>query len=57
MASEIHVDDVVAFAGVRVKEWRTDKTLETSYLTLIEINPTRRQGIPEINTQAKGEPK
>jgi len=39
---------VVAFAGVRVKEWRNDRTLETSYLTLIEINPTRRQGIPEI---------
>jgi len=56
-ASEIHVGDVVAFAGVRVKEWRNDRTLETSYLTLIEINPTRRQGIPEINTQAEGEPK
>jgi len=56
-ASEFRVHDVLAFAGVRVKEWHNERTLETTYLSVLEINPTKREGIPEITTQEEGEPK
>jgi len=48
---------MVVLGGVRVKEYRQVRTLQTAYLTSIEIDPTQREGIPEVGPLQSGEPK
>ena len=51
------IGDVVAFAGLQVKEWKNQRTLETTLLTVIETNPARRAGIPAVSAPSDGTPK
>ena len=32
-------DDMVAISGLRVREWNRQRTMQTSYLSVIEVNP------------------
>ena len=38
------------------KEYNSERTLQTSFCTCIEINPVSRAGIPEVGSLVKGEP-
>ena len=40
--------NVLALAGVRVREYRSQRSLQTSLLTLIEVNPVHREGLPAV---------
>lgn len=42
------VGDVILCGGLRVKEYRNVRSLQTSFLTIIEINPQKRDGIPAV---------
>jgi len=53
----LHKNDVVALGGLRIKEFRQERTLQTGYLTVIEINPTGRTGMPKVPPLSEGEPK
>ena len=55
--SRVHVGDIVALGGVRVSKYREQRMLQTTFLTVVEINPTRRPNQAfDINCTA-GEPK
>ena len=52
----LHVGDVVAMSGVRVSEWRNERSLETTFLTIVEVNPKERDDIfdvPQINNEQR----
>ena len=48
--------DIVAFGGIRVKQWKNQRSLETTFMTLIEINPSARAGIPALHEFGTEEP-
>jgi len=54
---ELRLGDVVAFGGLRMKEYRKDRSLETTHLTLIEVNPTRSDIIVDVPVIAVDGPK
>ena len=45
---QISVGDVVALSGIRIKEWRSERTLQTVFLTVVEVNPVPRLGLPSV---------
>ena len=47
-AAQFRVGDTVVLAGLQVKEWKGDRTLQTSLLTAGEVNPPARCGLPEV---------
>ena len=49
--------DIVVLGGVRVKEWKHQRTLETGFLTVVETNPASRQGLEMIANIGDAEPK
>ena len=40
--------NVLALAGVRVQEYRSQRSLQTSLLTLIEVDPAPREGLAAV---------
>ena len=54
---QFDINDVVAFAGLRMQEWKGVRTLQTAYLTVIERNPGAGEHIPEIPKSLESEPK
>ena len=49
------IKDVVALAGVKTHEWREQRTVQTTYLSMIEINPVPRANVKHpIVTQEEG---
>ena len=48
---------VIACSALQVHEWRNERSLQTSLLSVIEINPTTREGIPEIEDIDESEPR
>jgi len=40
--ARVHVGDIVALGGVRLSKYHEQRTLQTTFLTVVEINPTRR---------------
>ena len=44
----LKVGDRVALRAARIHEYLGVKTVQTAYLTVIEINPAKRTGIPEV---------
>ena len=42
---QLKLHDVVAFAGLKVREWNNQRTLQTAFLTVVEVNPTPRQDL------------
>ena len=49
--------DVLAISGVKIAEWKGQRILQTTYLTVIEVNPGKRQGIPTIADEDDSTPK
>lgn len=47
-AVDIKRGDTVACGGVRLTEWKSQRSLETSFLTILEVNPIKRAGIPVL---------
>ncbi len=48
--------NVLALAGVCVREYRGQRSLRTSLLTLIEVDPTPRAGLPAVEGLDEGTP-
>ena len=42
------VGDVVAVKGARVVEWKMTRTLQTGFMTIVEVNPVPRQGLQKM---------
>ena len=55
-SARLHVGDIVLLRGLRVKEWRRERTLETSLLTTMEVNPRMREGLHDIESVGDEEP-
>ena len=55
--SRVHVGDIVALGGVRVSKYREQRMLQTTFLTIVEINPTRRPNQAFDINCTEGEPK
>ena len=51
------VNELVAFSGVRMYDYKGARTLQTAYLTVIERNPTKRDNVPEIPVISPDEPR
>ena len=56
-ALHFNVDDVVAIGGIQVKEWQRERTLETSFSTMVEVNPAKRKGLELIEEIGDEQPK
>ena len=54
---QFDMNDVVAFAGLRIQEWKGVRSLQTAYLTVIERNPGPGEHIPKIPKSSATEPK
>ena len=52
----IQEGDVVAFSGLKVKEYRFERSLQTVYTTRIEVNPSKRQGLPQPDEAEDDQP-
>ena len=50
-------NDILVFGGLRIKEWDRERTLESSFLTMIEVNPAARTGLELINEIGEDEPR
>ena len=50
-------NDILVFGALRVKEWQRERCLESSYLTMIEVNPNVREGLEMVNEIGQDEPK
>ena len=52
------VGDMVTIKSVLVKEFNKEKRLETSFLSVVEVNPNKRKGVPDLPSLADmdGEP-
>ena len=48
------VDDTIVLSGVHVQEWRQERTLETTFLTIVEINPTRLAQLDHLHCITRG---
>ena len=46
--------DVVALSGMRLHTWRQERTLETSFLTVVEVNPLPRGDLFEVLDKDEG---
>ena len=44
----LQVGDVVALSGIRLHTWRQERTLETSFLTVVEVNPLPRGDLFDV---------
>lgn len=40
--------DIVACASLQVKEYRSVRSLETSFFTVLEVNPSETSGMPDV---------
>ena len=49
--------NVLALAGMRVQEYRGQRLLHTSFLTLIEVDPAPREGLPAVEKPDDGTPR
>ncbi len=49
--------NVLALAGVRVREYRSQRSLQTSLLTLVEVNPVHREGLPAVEEHDEDSPR
>ena len=50
-------DDILVLGGLRIKEWQRDRTVESSFLTMIEVNPEARAGLELLTEIGDDEPK
>jgi len=53
----IKKDDVILLGGIRVTEFKNVRSLRTSWLTTVEINPEKRPNIPSVQANGDDEPK
>ena len=37
--------DILVIGGIRIKEWQRERTLESTFLTIVEMNPSQRPGL------------
>ena len=51
----LQIDDVLAVGGCRIKIWESVRSVETTYLSVLEKNPVAREGIPDVPRSADGE--
>lgn len=56
-AVQIAVNDVVAFAGLKTKEYQKERSLGTTLLTILEVNPSSSSRIPRVPKSNTDEPK
>ena len=49
--------DVVAFSGLVVREYRQERTLQTTLLAIVELNPAAREGIPAVEAASDERPR
>ena len=54
---QVKVGDVLACSCLQVREWRSERSLQTSWLSAIEINPSLRDGVPEVEDPDDKQPK
>jgi hypothetical protein len=50
-------NDIVIVRTAVIKEWRQTRTLQTTYLSVIEVNPVSSDSIPKIDALDNDEPK
>ncbi len=48
--------DVLACAGVKVREWEGQRSLQTTFLSVLEVKPRAREGIPAVPALEEAEP-
>ena len=48
--------DVLACAGVKVREWEGQRSLQSTFLSHLEVNPRAREGLPVVQALEEGEP-
>ena len=53
----LSVGDKLVLGGICVKEWRRERTLETGYTTMLEVNPPMRVGLEVMQEIGAQEPK
>ena len=56
-ALQLNKGDMLAISGAQVVTWKHDRSLQTSYLTVVEVNPVKRNEIPSFEGVQSGEPK
>jgi len=56
-SQSLKTDDILVLGGVKIKEWQHERTLESSFLTLLEVNPASRNGLHIIHDIGTEEPK
>ena len=55
-SQSLKTDDILVLGGVKIKEWQHERTLESSFLTLLEVNPASRNGLHIIHDIGTEEP-
>ena len=51
----LQVGDVLAVGGCRIKIWENVRSVETTFLSVLEKNPAIREGIPDVPRSGDGE--
>ena len=54
---QFKTSDMLVIGGLRVKEWQRERTLESSFVTMVEVNPTPRAGLEILQDIGNEEPK
>ena len=55
--ARLNEGDVVAFAGLKIRDWNGQRSLQTALLSLVEVNPVARGGIDFAVDTDDGEPR
>ena len=55
--NKLKENDILAIGGLKIKEWQHERTLETSFVTMVEVNPSPREGLEILENIGNDEPK
>ena len=50
-------DVIVVIGGLRIKEWQRERTLAKTFVTMVEVNPSIREGLELMNDVGTKGPK
>ena len=49
--------DLLVIGSLQIKEWRRERILESSFVTMVEVNPSQREGLDILQEIGEEEPK